>query len=126
MSRTHYRAVPDPPGTAEVPQCDGCQRRPRHPGEHADIATAWILPGPTSPVIGHFCRDCAPTGPVLDLTCTRCGDGPLLAGDIADRPDQATPLLITAGWQLAGAPTCPSCPPFTAGLPHQRGPGQAR
>lgn len=126
MSWTHHHAVRAPAGPDTPPRCDGCQRRPRHPGERADIATVWILPGPAGPVIGHFCRDCAPTGPVLDLTCTRCGDGPLLAGDIADRPEQAAALLIAAGWQLTGPPTCPSCPRIPAGLPHQRRSGGTR
>jgi len=26
-------------------------------------------------------------GPVADISCRRCGDGPLLAGDIANTPN---------------------------------------
>ncbi|WP_060722611.1 hypothetical protein [Pseudonocardia sp. EC080625-04] len=126
MSQTEARAAPTPAGRGTPPRCDDCRRNPRHPGERADIATTWILAGPTGPVTGHFCRDCAPTGPVADLTCTRCGDGPLLAGDIAENPEQATPLLTAAGWQLTGPATCPSCCRVTAGLPHPRRPGRTR
>ena len=104
-----YRAACEPPPEpVDLGRCDTCGRRPRHPGERADLATDWILPGSAGPGVGHFCRGCAPAGPVVDLSCIRCGDGPLLAGDIAERPEHAEPLLTAAGWQLAG-PTCPSC-----------------
>lgn len=132
MSRTscgspsRYRAASEPP--PEPPdqhRCGGCAQRPRHPGERADLATLWVLPGSAGPEIGHFCRGCAPTGPVVDLTCIRCGDGPLLAGAIAEHPEQAEPLLTRAGWQLAG-PTCPSCVLPRATPPAQRAHGGTR
>lgn len=124
MKRTHPNMTARArTGLNAPPRCGRCRRSPRDPGERADIATTWILPGPDGPAIGHFCRDCAPVGPVVDLTCTRCGDGPLLAGDIAERPEQAEQLLTAAGWQLAGAPTCPACArPSPTGLPRQRRP----
>ena len=50
---------------------------------------------------------------VADVVCVRCGDGPLLVGDLADA-DEQTPLapvqgwLSAAGWELSG-PVCPDC-----------------
>jgi hypothetical protein len=29
-----------------------------------------------------FCRGCVPAGPVIDLECGVCGDGPLLVSDV--------------------------------------------
>ena len=118
MSRTsygapvaRYRAATDLPlDKAAQRRCDGCRQLPRHPGERADLTIVWILEGSSGPEFGHFCRRCAPAGPFGDLICARCGDGPLLAGEIVERPQHADSLLTTAGWQLAG-PTCPECAP---------------
>ena len=42
----------------------------------------WLLPGQRGgePVARRFCRGCVPAGPVAEIVCVRCGDGPLLAG----------------------------------------------
>lgn len=75
----------------------------------------WLLPGPTatdSVIEQHFCRGCVPAGPVADVVCVRCGDGPLLSGDLAAGDEAATAIVRTwltgAGWRLAG-PVCPEC-----------------
>jgi hypothetical protein len=34
-------------------------------------------------VARRYCRACAPSGPVTDVACVVCGDGPLLAGELA-------------------------------------------
>lgn len=77
----------------------------------------WLLPGadPAAELVArHFCRGCAPTGRVADVVCVRCGDGPLLAGDLAIDDGQGPPpapvrgWLSAAGWQLSG-PVCPGC-----------------
>lgn len=72
----------------------------------------WLLPGPDGPVVSRFCRGCAPAGPVADLVCVRCGDGPLLAGALAAGDGAATAVvhgwLTAAGWRTSG-PVCPEC-----------------
>ena len=75
----------------------------------------WLLPGPTgnrSVEVAHFCRGCVPAGPVDDVICARCGDGPLLGGDLAAGDAAATAgvrdWLTAAGWRLSG-PVCPDC-----------------
>ncbi|MDN5918034.1 MAG: hypothetical protein L0I76_23555 [Pseudonocardia sp.] len=76
----------------------------------------WLLTGPTGtgPVVeGHFCRAFAPAGGrVVDVACARCGDGPLLAGDLAAGDEAATAVvhswLAGTGWRLAG-PVCLEC-----------------
>jgi len=62
--------------------------------------------------LGSVVGACAPTGPVNDVACAACGDGPLLAGDLAV-PDLAAAAAIDAwleqtGWRSAG-PWCPTC-----------------
>lgn len=75
----------------------------------------WLLPGRADadePVERRFCRGCAPTGPVDELVCVRCGDGPLLAGALAAGDDAATVVvqawMAEAGWRASG-PVCPDC-----------------
>lgn len=99
-------------------RCSGCGQAPVNPIERAEVAMTWLLP-PTDaaetqdgPVERRFCRGCAPTGPVADLACVRCGDGPLLSGTLAGGdPSAATVLqawMTTTGWRLSG-PVCPDC-----------------
>lgn len=72
----------------------------------------WLLPGPAGLLERHFCRGCAPTGPVDDVACVRCGDGPLLGGALAAGDKAATVVvhgwLSAAGWRTSG-PVCPDC-----------------
>jgi hypothetical protein len=73
----------------------------------------WLLPGPNGPVAARFCRACAPAGgPVDEVLCARCGDGPLLAGELTEMDLQATAAvdgwLVEHGWRLSG-PVCPDC-----------------
>lgn len=76
----------------------------------------WLLPDAVgteavveAPVV---CRGCTPPSPVADVACARCGDGPLLAGDLAAGNEAATVLvhdwLAGLGWGLSG-PVCPDC-----------------
>ncbi len=97
-----------------VARCSGCRAEPRLPAEHLDLATEWLLPGPAdrAPVVRRFCRGCAPTGPVTEILCARCGDGPLLAGELTVMDLHSTAVvdawLERAGWWLPG-PVCPDC-----------------
>lgn len=46
------------------------------------------------------------------MVCVRCGDGPLLAGELAGDGEQMPVAvqgwLSAAGWELSG-PVCPGC-----------------
>lgn len=77
----------------------------------------WLLAGPSgadADMISerHFCRGCTPAGPVEDVACVRCGDGPLLGEQLAAGDAAATAVvqdwLVGAGWRLSG-PVCPDC-----------------
>jgi len=76
------------------------------------VALTWLVAGPDGPAQRRFCRDCIPPGPVGDVACAWCGDGPLLAGDLAAGDARAAAAvqgwLAGAGWRLAG-PVCPAC-----------------
>jgi hypothetical protein len=93
-------------------RCSRCGQAPTNPVERAEVAMTWLLAGPGGPVARWFCRACVPPGPVDDVACVRCGDGPLLAGDLAAGDPSATAAvqgwLEGEGWQLAG-PVCPDC-----------------
>lgn len=96
-------------------RCSGCGQAPRNPNERAEVAMTWLLPGTDGvegPVERRFCRGCAPAGPVTDVVCVRCGDGPLLAGELAggnaEAPAVVAAWMSAAGWRLSG-PVCPDC-----------------
>jgi hypothetical protein len=122
------------PPAATSPAC-GCPRCGRRPASRAEawvlreeLATVWLVSEPGSagePVTGvadqRFCRACAPTGPVSEIACVVCTDGPLLTG----------PLVTGAGEELIGfwlsargwrrgpierdrAWLCPRCAPVVA------------
>lgn len=105
---TPYRA-------GEPTRCAGCGQAPANPMARAEVAMTWLLPGPTgspSVEVAHFCRGCVPAGPVDEVICVRCGDGPLLGGALAAGTEEASAVvhdwLGGAGWRLSG-PVCPGC-----------------
>ena len=115
------RGHPAPHRPDEPLRCSSCARAATNPIERAELATDWLITTEEDgPQRRRFCRDCIPPGPITDLTCIRCGDGPLLAGDLAheyateatdiagELPDTTRGWLIGAGWQLTG-PICPDC-----------------
>ena len=97
-------------------RCPGCGHQAGSAAEawvlRGELATTWLVLDADGAVQPHrFCHDCTPTGPVGDLTCTQCGDGPLLAGDLA-HPTSAALVerwLHAQGWRTGPAPTCPTC-----------------
>ena len=95
--------------------CDRCGQAPADPLQQILMNAVWLVPGPDGPTTARYCRACPPSGPITDLTCLLCGDGPLLVGDLAADPDDALPAaaqhwLTAAGWRLDG-PVCPGCRP---------------
>ena len=96
-------------------RCAGCGQVAGDPVARADVAMTWLLPGPPgtdSVREQHFCRGCVPPGPVADVACVRCGDGPLLGGDLAAGAAAATAIvhawMAGVGWRVSG-PVCPDC-----------------
>lgn len=98
--------------------CDRCGQAAADPLQQILMSAVWLIPGPDGPTTARYCRACPPDGPITDLTCLRCGDGPLLVGELAadpSGPDDVLPAaardwLAAAGWRLDG-PVCPDCRP---------------
>jgi hypothetical protein len=82
-----------------------------------ELATRWLLveggPGGGEVVVRSFCRGCVPSGPVAEVVCGYCGDGPLLAGALAGADPATDPAvagwLTAEGWALHPAVMCPAC-----------------
>lgn len=80
---------------------------------------SWLVAGAGGPRSAVFCRGCAPAGPVIDLECGVCGDGPLLVSDVDENVVGVALLadvgvrgwLIDQGWTLDPALVCPRCRP---------------
>jgi len=71
-----------------------------------DLATQWLVPGAEgAPVVQRFCQACAPRGSVDEIACVRCGDGPLVAGELTVMDLQA---LLVRGAGLAGLTPAPA------------------
>lgn len=102
------------------PTCDNqpldvhSRRRQRH-----DLAATWLYPDPASQlrVIERVhCAACQPHQRVATVVCELCGDGPLLAGDLAaGATDELPPAvvrtwLVTHGWALSPRLLCPDHP----------------
>jgi hypothetical protein len=111
-------SVPRPdPRTPSVGACPGCGRRPSSIEAaarlRAELAVRWLVAEAGGLVARGFCHECVPSGPVSEVVCGYCGDGPLLAGALAGVDPIAEPAvagwLVTQGWALHPAVTCPSC-----------------
>ncbi|MEQ3552838.1 hypothetical protein WIS52_20415 [Pseudonocardia nematodicida] len=95
--------------------CDRCGQAPADPMQQILMSAVWLVAGPAGPIQACYCRACPPDAAITDLTCLRCGDGPLLAGELAADPHGQLPApaqewLLAAGWRLDG-PLCPGCQP---------------
>jgi len=99
--------------------CPSCGHEPGTRDEavqlRADLAVQWLHPDPENPggvVEARHCRSCYPRGPVVDVECTRCGDGPIITGALAEdsAPGSvaypARRWLVTAGWTTAPELVC--------------------
>ena len=100
--------------------CPACGHEPATREEaaqlRADLAVRWLHPDPDNAgavIQARHCRSCYPRGPVVDVECTRCGDGPIITGALAE--DSATGSvayparrwLVAAGWTTAPELVCP-------------------
>ncbi|MCD2100054.1 recombinase family protein [Rhodococcus rhodochrous] len=85
--------------------------------QRADVAVTWLhrdLDVPGEIVARNHCRNCQPEEPAVDVACTVCGDGPILAGEFAAEidtndvlPDPVQQWLTDAGWQTDPTLLCP-------------------
>jgi DNA invertase Pin-like site-specific DNA recombinase len=73
--------------------------------QRQDLAITWLYPDPQQPgavIERHHCAACQPHEYVTVLECPRCGDGPMLAGELAHRDEPASgPVrawLTEHGW----------------------------
>ncbi len=93
-----------------------------------ELATTWLLveggPDGATVVVGWFCRACVPAGPVAEVACAVCADGPLLAGELATGAARQMfeEWLVGQGWRSRGALVdgvvlCPRCAPVPAAAP---------
>ena len=107
-------------GERSARACPSCGYEPGTRAEamalRADLAVLWLHPDPDSPgavVQARHCRTCQPKGPVVDVECTCCGDGPIITGVLAldSAPGSvAYPVrrwLVAAGWVTAPELVCP-------------------
>lgn len=112
MSSFARSRTPSPLLAADA-RCSSCGQRASTAAETADLCTVWLVPGADAgPAARRYCRRCAPAGPVDDVACARCGDGPLLAGELTamdlEVSGRVDAWLADTGWRLAG-PVCPCC-----------------
>jgi len=97
-----------------------------HPGgvvaavqRRADLAVLWLHPDPDDPgavVEARHCRACHPRGRVVDVECTRCGDGPIVTGALWPRTARRVRWRTRPGggwWPRGGAPRPTSSAPNT-------------
>lgn len=95
-----------------------------------ELATTWLLVeggrvGETV-VARRFCRACVSGGPVTEVACAVCADGPLLAGELATGTGRrrAGEWLVGQGWRSdtaggtvgEGVVLCPRCVPVASGV----------
>jgi integrase/recombinase XerD len=81
-----------------------------------DLDTRWLVIQAGGRVeVRRYCHGCAPGGPVADISCAHCGDGPLLAGPLAVGdgllPEVVAAWLVARGWRVDPVLSCPVCPP---------------
>lgn len=110
----------EPPTTARrtARACPTCGHEPTTRAEavnqRADLAVTWLHLDPDEPgrvVARQHCRSCQPDEPAVDVACRVCGDGPILAGELAEKaagglPDPVLCWLAEAGWQTSPKPLC--------------------
>ncbi|WP_285487303.1 hypothetical protein [Amycolatopsis taiwanensis] len=62
--------------------------------QRQDLAITWLCPDPQHPsavVERHHCAQCQPHQHIQAIACPLCGDGPIVAGALADAtPDEHT------------------------------------
>jgi hypothetical protein len=103
-----------------APCCPTADPRVRW-NQRQDLEVVWLYTDPTDPaavVERSHCTQCQPRSGYTSVDCATCGDGPMLAGELAAHttaePAPPAPVLdwlTTRGWRVAadGRTTCPGC-----------------
>jgi DNA invertase Pin-like site-specific DNA recombinase len=87
--------------------------------QRQDLAITWLYPDPADPlrvVERVHCSVCQPHQQAATVVCELCGDGPLLAGDLAAAANDDLPSsmvlewLVDKGWQVSPLLLCPDHP----------------
>jgi len=86
-------------------RCEALQQR-------QDLAIVWLHLDGDHRIEARHCVACQPRGPVIDVSCSCCGNGPLITGQRPEFGGQlAVPTLDwlhSRGWQLRPRPPCPA------------------
>ncbi|QXU51794.1 recombinase family protein [Rhodococcus sp. LW-XY12] len=110
---------PAPPRKTTSRACPSCGHEPATRSEaahqRADLAVTWLYLDPEDPdtiITRHHCRSCQPDDKAVDVACTICGDGPILAGEPGAGAEDGVPepiqrWLTEAGWQTTPTLLCP-------------------
>jgi Resolvase, N terminal domain len=105
------------PAAARAPlACPTCGREPatRHEAlqQREDLAIVWLHLDGDRVTEARHCVACQPHGPVIDVSYSCCGNGPLITGQPPELGDRlAAPALDwmhSRGWQLHPQPLCPA------------------
>ncbi|MEU2004710.1 recombinase family protein [Rhodococcus sp. NPDC019627] len=113
-------AVVSAPPVRPSRTCPTCGYEPTTRAEaahqRADLAVTWLHADPhhRARVISlHHCRHCEPGQPAFDIACSVCGDGPILAGALAEEAKNGNltePVrrwLTAAEWAVTPDLLCP-------------------
>ena len=118
-------ATPPPPVHARISgpaarmrallACPACGREPATRGEapqqRGDLAIVWLHLDGDRVTEARYCVACQPHGPVIDVSCSCCGNGPLITGQPPELGDElaqpALDWLHARGWQLHPQLLCP-------------------
>ncbi len=95
--------------------CPTCGREPITRGEalqqREDLAIIWLHLDGDHLTEARHCVSCQPHEPVIDVSCSGCGDGPLITGQSPELGGQLAPPVLdwlhSCGWQLHPRPLCP-------------------
>ncbi|MGH3284944.1 MAG: recombinase family protein, partial [Streptosporangiaceae bacterium] len=112
-----HTRISEPAATARAPlACPACGHEPATRGEaqqqREDLAIVWLHLDGDRVTEAQHCVACQPHGPVIDVSCSCCGNGPLITGQPPELGGQlAAPALDwthSRGWQLHPQPLCPA------------------
>jgi len=80
--------------------------------QREDLAIVWLHLDGDRVTEARHCVVCQPHGPVIDVSCSCCGNGPLITGQPPELGARlAAPALDwmhSRGWQLHPQPLCPA------------------
>jgi len=104
-----------PAATRAPLACPACGREPATRGEalqqREDLAIVWLHLDGDHLTQARHCVACQPRGPVIDVSCSCCGNGPLITGQPPELGDElaqpALDWLHARGWQLHPRLLCP-------------------